>query len=131
LIYAFDERNLRRLIKLARKTAKRGHREICGFLAGHGRFIIPVLAKNQIKKGGSFRISQGDIEAAERSGKILNLQSLGTFHSHPLYFAKPGESDIRQAPNDSLMLIIDCIGNEAKLWRIKNKRARPVKFGLV
>ncbi len=122
------KKDLNRIIRDARKTARNDGHEICGLLIDNGHFIEILKTKNKSKRCGHFEFDGKQIRQIMKSVKDLNRDIVGTFHSHPAYYAKPGDGDIKGAVDDSLMLVIDCIGNEAKLWRIKNKKAREVKL---
>ena len=82
-------------------------REICGFLVDNGYFIELIPLQNTQTKGG------------------------GTFHSHPTYLAEPGESDIKFAVDDSLMLVIDVLDKKVGLWSIKDKQKKKLRFTLI
>ena len=122
------KKDLNRTIRNARKAARNDGHEICGLLIDNGHYLEILETKNTSKRGGHFEFDGKQIRQIMKSVKDLNHEIVGTFHSHPAYYAKPGDGDIKWAVDDSLMLIVDCIGNETKLWRIKNKKAREVKF---
>jgi hypothetical protein len=63
--------------------------------------------------------------------KVLGQKIVGTFHSHPVGVATPGKTDIEHALDDSLMFIFDCIGREGRLWKVKGRRARRMRFGFL
>ena len=56
---------------------------------------------------------------------------VGTYHSHPLYIASPCRTDIANAVDDSIMLIIDATDKKTALWHIKNGKKRKVAFTLL
>jgi proteasome lid subunit RPN8/RPN11 len=112
-----------------RKAEPRG-REICGLLIDNGFLIELLPLKNKTKRPGSFQLSWKQIRRAERAAGRLGHRVLGTYHSHPLSEAAPGESDIRGA-HRSLMLVISCMDVEAKLWRIRKGGAEEVPFRAV
>jgi proteasome lid subunit RPN8/RPN11 len=58
----------------------------------------------------------------------MGNQVVGTFHSHVLGLAQPGTSDINGAYDGDVMLVIDTLDREAKLWRIKGRRARQLQL---
>ena len=124
------EKDLKCLVRKARRLGNSGH-EVCGILIDNGHYIDLLEVKNRARSLGRFVINHRQLDLIEVSAKALKYKVAGTFHSHPASCAKPGESDILGADNGSLMLIIDCIGNEAKLWRIKDNKARLVKFNLM
>ena len=116
------------LIRRARAVARGDGKEICGLLIHNGHFIEIIETKNRSNRGGSFVFDAREIKNIERATGKLNHEIIGTFHSHPAATANPGDGDISSAVDDSLMLIIDCMGNDATLWKIKNKRARRIKY---
>jgi len=121
---------LMRVIRTARRTARNDGREIAGLLIDNGHFLEILETKNT-KKSWHFQFDEKQIKAIETAVEELGHEIVGTLHSHPAYFARPGESDIKGAVDDSLMLIIDCMDNEALLWRIKNGKARQVSMQII
>ena len=120
------------LLRLARHEANQGcGKEICGFLIDNGYFLHLQPTRNKSKNGGSFSYYKKDVEALLKSTKVLNQEIIGTFHSHPLSKAIPGPNDVKYTEDDSLMLIFDCIGNEGKLWHIKNGKYRKRTIDLI
>jgi proteasome lid subunit RPN8/RPN11 len=124
-------KELRGTIRKARKAASDGYREICGLLIDNGHFLEMLETTNVSQKGGHCEFDEKQIKAVMKAVNHLQHEIVGTFHSHPISEAKPGNGDIEGAVDDSLMLIIDCTEGEARLWRIKNARARRVKFKTV
>ncbi len=124
----FIGKELSRTIRRAKGLARKESKEVCGFLVHNGHFIELVETRNESTKKGHFKISKRQYHRIKTAIKTLRYDFIGSFHSHPVSEAKPGPGDIKGSENNSLMLIIDCIGNEAKLWRIKDKKAREVKY---
>ncbi len=96
--------------------------------------LEPRRLRNKCRRGGGFAFYVDDVRrvvaAARRAGRAV----VGTFHSHPLGLAVPGESDIAHASVGELMLVFDCLDRKAALWRIgrtsaKRVRLRPVGAG--
>jgi len=126
----FDRRQYRSLLREARRVAHDGS-EVCGLLVDTKVHLALVRTRNVSRRAGNFQLSAHDTRQITRAAKVLSHEVVGGFHSHPAYFAKPGPSDIANAVDGSLMLILDCIGNEGALWRIRHGQARRVKFGFV
>ena len=120
-----------RLIRRASTVARDSGKEVAGLLIHNGHFLEILETRNVCEKGGHFRFDERQIKAIKKAVKELDHEIVGTFHSHPAYFAKPGDTDIKWAVNDSLMLIIDCMDREARLWRIKNGKAREVNMEMI
>lgn len=118
----FRTSDIRRLTSKAVESAK-DHREICGLLIDNGYFLQIKQTRNVSISRGSFVIGGRQIRSLERAALRLDLEVVGTFHSHIYAFPKPGESDIRGAADDSLMLVIDSVDRKIGLWRIRNNRA--------
>ena len=115
------------------REACRAHRavpgtEICGLIVDTGFHLSLVQTRNVSRRSGSFVFSRPDVRRIVAAAKILRQEVVGTFHSHPAAPAVPGESDIANAVDDSLMLIFDCIARCGRLWRIRSGRAREVGF---
>lgn len=130
-IYKILKEQLTEIIKDAGLSAKDNGREICGLLVYNDFFIELIKVKNKTKRGGGYSFYYKEIRFIQKSVRKTGHEIIGTFHSHPSYIATPCESDIMNALNDSLMLIIDVINKEAELWHIKNKKYRKVKFKLI
>jgi len=125
------KKDIIQLIRKARAVARDNGTEIAGLLIHNGHFLEILETRNVSKKGGHFRFDERQIKAIKKAVKELDHEIVGTFHSHPAYFAKPSDTDIKWAVDDSLMLIIDCMDREARLWRIKNGKAREVSIEMI
>ncbi len=106
-------------------------REICGLLVDNGYFTELIRVENKCKKGGGFAFYSGEIKSVQKAVLRLNHEIIGTFHSHPYDIAKPGDSDIRYAVDDSFMLIIDVTDKKAGLWHIRNQKIKKISFHLI
>jgi proteasome lid subunit RPN8/RPN11 len=124
-------KQLRDLIEIAASSAKDGGKEVCGLLIDTGYFLELIRLRNKTKKGGSFGFYAKEICGLEKAVSHLNYKVVGSFHSHPLYFAKPGEGDLSNSEDDDLMLIIDCVEKKADLWKIKRGKANRVKYEVI
>ena len=122
---------LHRMIRDARLLADEGGREICGFLIDNGYFIEMIRLKNKKRSGGGFSFYLREADLIEKACKAMKHDIVGTFHSHPCYIAKPGDSDIAGAYDDELILIIDVMKNQARLWRISNHQEKELHFELI
>jgi proteasome lid subunit RPN8/RPN11 len=126
--HVISKRELHRLIGEARAAAKDGGKEICGLLVENSYFLELIGCKNKSRRPGSFAFYYDEVRSIVAAAKRLGHEAVGTFHSHPLSHPEPGERDLSNAPDDSLMLIIDGVASEAALWRIKNGKARKLSF---
>jgi proteasome lid subunit RPN8/RPN11 len=106
-------------------------REICGLLIDNGHFVQVRETRNISRRRGSFRLDMREINSLCRASEKLGLKVVGTFHSHIVWFPKPGPADIRGADDDSLMLILDSMDRRVGLWRIRHGRAYPRQFELL
>ena len=129
--YRLLAKDLTSLIEEAGQASQKGGLEICGLLADNGYFIELIRCRNKSKRGGSFSFYQREVAVIERLIDILNHEIIGTFHSHPLAIAEPGDSDLENAFEEEFMLIIDVIGQKAALWHIKGKNKTKVDFELI
>ena len=126
----FRRREIRSLTAKAVELA-RDHREVCGLLIDNGYFLQTRETRNISKRDGSFEFDMREINSLAKAAEKLNLEVVGTFHSHPVWFAEPGKADIKAAADDSLALIIDAMDRDVRLWRIKNGRAYARTFELI
>jgi proteasome lid subunit RPN8/RPN11 len=129
--YKFIKSQLNKAIDEAVHSAAEGGKEICGLLLDNGYFIEIIQVKNKVKRGGGFAFYSKEIRNIQASAERLGHTIIGTFHSHPYYIAAPGDSDIRNTVNDSLMLIIDVLKKKAGLWHIKDKEKVKLKISLL
>jgi len=102
--------------------------EIRGLLVHTGHCLSFARTRNSSRRAGGFVLSRMDVRRIVAAAKALDHEVVGTFHSHPLGLAKPGQSDIDHAVDDSLMFIFDCLGKVGRLWRIKRGKAQSLNF---
>jgi proteasome lid subunit RPN8/RPN11 len=128
--YRILKSQLEKIINEAAIAAK-GGKEICGLLIYNGYLIELIKTRNKSKKDGRGAYYYEEVRYIETAASKLEHQIIGTFHSHPFYIAKPGENDIANAVDNSLMLIIDALDRKTALWHIKHGRIRKIKFVLL
>ena len=126
--YDIDKKRLEELIRKAASIGSRDGKEICGLLLASGSRVHPLQLRNKSKRGGSFCFCSSEVGAVRQAAKKLQMEIVGTFHSHPCAAAKPGQSDIEGTPDGALMLVIDCGEKYAKLWRISKGRAISQRY---
>lgn len=117
--------------KQAQNMAKKGNREVCGFLVNNGYFIELCQTKNKVKRGGGFSFYVPEVRTLQNAVNYVGHEIIGTFHSHPKYIDEPSESDITNAPDNTLMFIFDVIGKKASLWQIKNLKKKKIRYQLI
>jgi len=129
--YLIREPRLDELIKRAVRAAKKGSKEICGLIVDNKCCLDLIECKNKSRREASFSFYFEEVRRIVKAAGILNYEAVGTFHSHPAGLAEPGTGDVANAVNDSLMLIFDCTDRKAKLWHIKNGKAKKLKFKMI
>jgi proteasome lid subunit RPN8/RPN11 len=129
--YRLLKKPLQNMISKAVKLSRKGGREICGLLVDNGYFLECLEVKNAAKCGGSFTFHLKEIHLIEKAVSTRGHSIVGTFHSHPLSLAQPGDIDLSGIVEPELMLIIDCLDKEARLWRIAREKAYEVQFELL
>jgi proteasome lid subunit RPN8/RPN11 len=127
----FIGKQLARVIREARAAADDGQREMCGLLVDTGFFLDLIPIRNRARRPGRFVFDARQVRAVGAALKQANRIIAGTWHSHPLATAQPGPGDIAAAVEGDLMLIVDCTGRKAKLWRIRKGAARAVPFRVI
>lgn len=126
--YSISRDELESVIREAVATANDGGREICGLLLARGRFLSIERLRNRRRRGGSWAFYARDVRRCVIGAQRGGANVVGTFHSHPVGFPEPGASDIAGVPDDSLMLVIDCIDRECGLWHIHSGKARRLRI---
>lgn len=126
--YSMTFDRLDAIVRSAVVNAKRGGQEICDLLVAHATRLTPIPLRNNAKRGGSWAFYSAETRAAVEKVKGNRGEGVGTFHSHPVGIAEPGESDVANAPDDSLMLVIDCTVARWSLWHIRRGKARRVRL---
>jgi proteasome lid subunit RPN8/RPN11 len=111
--------------------ARARQREVNGLLVLHGNVLGLVELRNMARRRGSFQLNRQDVKAARSAATLLGSQIVGTFHAHVASSADPGQTDIAGVEDGALMLIIDTITREARLWRIRGARTYRLKLELV
>jgi proteasome lid subunit RPN8/RPN11 len=124
-LYFILKGDLQSLVNRAVSAAKNGT-EIVGLILDNGYYLELAFCRNRSRRVGSFAFFANEVRTVVAAANRLGHEVVGTFHSHPAALAEPGESDVANAPDDSLMLIVDCLAREAALWRIKNDKARKL-----
>jgi proteasome lid subunit RPN8/RPN11 len=122
------ERQFRDVLRHAVVLARAEHKEVCGLLVDNGYFLEMLEVKNVSRRPGSFLLSLRDARKLEQAASLVGNKVVGSFHSHVLGLAKPGKADIQGSQDGEIMLIIDTLDREAKLWRIKNGRVRELRL---
>ena len=120
-------------MKEARRAARRG-REVCGLIVSTDNYHLDLLpVRNTSRQLGSFQITPEWWRIARRSGGFHERDVVGTYHSHPVWTAEPGESDIEGTWDNALMLILACNRwrNETRLWRVHGGEASPIPLAVV
>jgi len=129
--YMFENSQFQEEIEGAVQSKNDGGKEICGLMIDNGYFLELIRTRNKIKRGGGFAFYRTEIRNIQSAVNILGHEIVGTYHSHPLYIAKPGKGDIDNALDDSLMLVIDATDKKASLWHIINNEATELNYSLI
>lgn len=125
--YRVLAKQLTSVIKASVQAAVGGGKEVCGLLIDNGYFLELIPLRNRRKAGG-FAFYPREVRKIEASVLAVNHRIIGTFHSHPMSVAKPGDGDIAGAPDDSLLLIVDAIKRSCALWRVRDGAAQRLRF---
>jgi proteasome lid subunit RPN8/RPN11 len=115
----------------ARRLAKIDGREICGLILDNRYFFELIEVRNKTKRGGGFSFYYNEVRAIRKMARLCKHEIVGTFHSHPVGLSTPGESDLHNAVDGSMMLIFDVMGGSAEFWHIKNQKGKRLRFSLL
>ena len=91
--------------------------------------LVPVI--NTSTRKGSFAMHRREWSRIERAARVIGASVAGTYHSHLLSEARPGDGDLQGACDGDLMLILDTVGKTARLWRVRRRHAYSVNFELI
>ncbi len=120
--------HLRAIVRKAVLAARKDGREVLGLIVDNGFCLELVECRNKAREGGSFCFYANEVRAIVKGAERVCHEVVGTFHSHPVSPAIPGEADLDSAVDDSLMLIIDCTRRKSRLWHIRDKRVRELRL---
>jgi len=121
----------KKIEKDAQKLAKLNGGELCGLILDNGVFCELIQVRNKTKRAGGFSFYFAEVRATRKMAHLVKHEIVGTFHSHPVGLPAPGPSDLHNAVDDSIMLIYDVIGRSARLWYVKDLKARKLEFSLI
>ena len=113
-----DKKEYRRLQDRAYRAQQKDQSEVCGALVCNGEHLHLKFLKNHSPDRGSFLIKLAEVRPIRKELQGTKYRVVGYFHSHIVSEAIPGERDISEALINSLMLIYDVCGREAKLYRV-------------
>ena len=117
---------LRWLQTLSERAQKKNQGEVCGLIVTEDGVNIKLLyVPNEASDSGQWSISGHSYVSAKRRAAIRGMRAIGTFHSHPISEAIPGFRDKQTARSESLMLIYDVCGRQARLWKIQRIKGYP------
>ncbi len=109
------------------RAQRQGHFEVCGLvLANHQRVLRLRFLENISERPFRFAIEKAKIRAVERE-MPAGWRVLGSFHSHPISDAFPGDADKARAFYRGFELIYDVCGRSARLWRFYKTSTRALK----
>lgn len=121
---------LRDVVRRAVRVGRSRQREIAGVLIFNGHVLGLLECGNMARRRGGFQLSAQRLREVEVAARCLGARVVGTFHSHVGSIAEPGPGDIVGAYRE-LMLIIDTVEPETRLWRVRRGRAYEIGFDVV
>ena len=87
----------RRLHDRAYRAQQRDQSEVCGALMSTRWGVLRLhFLENKSERPGHFEIESTELRALRQSQKGTGLRFFGTFHSHPLTYAVPGQGHSRR-----------------------------------
>jgi proteasome lid subunit RPN8/RPN11 len=127
----FLKKQFARIKKESRRLAALNGTEICGLILDNGAFWELVQVRNKSRREGGFSFYSDEVRTIMKLAPMIEHEIVGTFHSHPVGLPEPGPADLSNAVDDSMMLIIDIIGRSARLWHVKDMKAKALTFRLI
>lgn len=129
--YKILRKEFKKVLENAIVSADDNGKEICGLIVDNGYFLNLITLKNKIKKGGGFSFYYNEVRFIQKAINKMDLEIIGTFHSHPIGLPEPSKSDIYGALDDSFMLIIDVLGKNASLWYLKKYKKKKMQIEFI
>ncbi len=132
--YYISNIEIRRLHRLSYRAQQEDHLEVCGVLIVDGNRRIELrFLRNLSRKSYHYKVNLNHIRPIRELIKPRGMKILGTFHSHPVSYAIPGQGDLDGGFYNRIELIYDVCGREAKLWTFKTKASRktPIEIPLI
>jgi proteasome lid subunit RPN8/RPN11 len=118
-------REFRRLHERAYRAQQRDQSEVVGLLVRRARRRLGLsFLKNHSGRPGHFEVPIAGVAAERRQVGSRGARVVGVFHSHPVSPAMLGVGDRRAAMPNSLQLVYDVCGLDARLWRVTRRAGR-------
>lgn len=123
--WVLPHREFRRLHERAYRAQQRDHSEVVGVLAsGPRRRLALFFLRNHSSQPGHFEVPIAAVADARRQARSRGSRVVGLFHSHPVSPATLGVGDRGAATPNSLQLIYDVCGRNARLWWVSRRAGR-------
>jgi proteasome lid subunit RPN8/RPN11 len=118
-------REFRRLHDRAYRAQQRNQLEVVGVLLARSRRRLGLsFLRNHSDRPGHFEFEASEVASARREARSRRTRVVGFFHSHPVSPATLGPTDRRGAVLNSLQLVYDVCGLDARLWRVTRRAGR-------
>jgi proteasome lid subunit RPN8/RPN11 len=118
-------REFRRLHARAYRAQQRDQSEVVGLLvSGVRRRLGLAFLKNHSDRPGRFEVQRAAVTAERQRARSRGARVVGLFHSHPVSPATLGPGDRRGAMPNSLQLVYDVCGLDARLWWVSRRAGR-------
>jgi len=127
--YRLPYREWRRVSRRAYAAQQRDQSEVAGLIAvGRHREIRLEFVRNESDRPCHFEFGWDQFWRARAVIRASGHRYLGMFHSHPISEAIPGRGDLRGARVNSVVLIYDVCGTNARLWRTESSPVPELLF---
>jgi proteasome lid subunit RPN8/RPN11 len=118
-------REFRRLHGRAFRAQQRDQFEVIGVLLERPRRRLGLsFLRNHSDRPGHFEFGVSEVASVRREARLRGTRVVGFFHSHPVSPATLGPTDRREAVLNSLHLVYDVCGLDARLWRVTRRAGR-------
>lgn len=117
--YSLSQNQTLKLIEEATKAQKEGEREVCGgvFVRDDGQLSL-CYTPNESPDPRSFIIAKDNLTRMSELAAAHDSRLVGSFHSHPISDAAPGQNDLSSAGVNSLILIHSVPSGQTRLWQV-------------
>lgn len=125
--FLISSTELDRLRLRAHRAQQRDQSEVCGILIiNKQRLLKLIFLTNFSDRPGHYEIKKLEVKHALGSVR-LGWRPFGSFHSHPISEAIPGDGDKRGGFYRGIELIWDVCGRSGRLWRYYKSSSRDLK----
>lgn len=102
--------------ELAAESKKALPAECCGFLAGKNELVSHCFPLINVAKQGEYEADSKSVIVVEGKIRMLGLEMLAVYHSHPYSAAVPSRGDLRYGFPKGIIISLQKNEPEIRAW---------------